>query len=119
LNLGPILRRVPIGIAYFVAILYILLIVSPALYCLQHACRGPELDGFMPAFFLSPWATVATGFCLANSIQHIRKKQSAWLFWPLAIIFGIILLATIAFLAWVIFFTVFHHSHLTITSPGK
>ncbi|HEX8813887.1 MAG TPA: hypothetical protein VF753_00145 [Terriglobales bacterium] len=114
-----VFRKVGLGIAYFVAILYILLIVSPAMYCLQHKCWGPDLDGFMPAFFLSPWATVAMGFTLGNAIQHIRKKQSVWLFWPLVIVFAIVLLATIALLAWIFFFTAFHRPHIDVTEPGK
>jgi hypothetical protein len=106
------LRRVSIGISYFVAIVYILLILLPAVYCLQHGCRGPELDGFMPAFFLGPWGAVATAFALRNAIQHIKKRQSwSWAFWPLAIIFAIVLLGTVAFFAWVIYETAFHRFH--------
>jgi hypothetical protein len=118
-NAGSILGKIAWGIAYFFAILYIVLTVWPAIYCWQHSCRGPDLDAFMPAFFLSPWGAVACGFTLGHAIQHIRKKQSLWLFWPLAIIFGLVLLGTIAFLGWVIFSTAFHRSHLVITQPGK
>jgi hypothetical protein len=103
------LRKLGLGISYFVTILYILLILLPAFYCLRHGCRGPELDGFMPAFFLGPWGAVATAFSLRNAIQHIRNRQSwSWAFWPLAIIFAIVLLGTIAFFAWVIYQTAFH-----------
>lgn len=103
------LRKLGLGIAYFVAVLYILLLILPAIYCWQHGCHGPELDGFMPAFFLSPWGTVACAFALRNSVQHIRKKHSwSWFFWPLAVILGVVLLGTIAFLAWVAYQTVSH-----------
>ena len=103
------LRKIGLAISYFVSIVYILLILLPAIYCLQHGCKGPELDGFMPAFFIGPWGAVATAFTLHNSIQHIRKRHSwSWVFWPLAIIFAIVLLATIAFFAWVIYETAAH-----------
>lgn len=103
------LRKIGLGISYFVAIVYILSILLPSIYCLRHGCRGPELDGFMPAFFLGPWGAVATAFSLRNAIQQIRKRQSwSWVFWPLAIIFVVVLLGTIAFFAWVIYETVSH-----------
>jgi len=104
------LRRVGLAISYFVAVLYILSILLPSIYCLQHGCKGPgELDAFMPAFFLGPVGAVTTAFSLRNSIQNIKKRQTwSWLFWPLAIIFAIVLLATIAFFAWVIFETAVH-----------
>jgi hypothetical protein len=70
---------------------------------------GPEGDAFMPAFFLTPVGTIATAFSLYNAIQHIRKTQSwSWVFWPLAIIFGIVLLAAIGFIALLIYHLIFH-----------
>jgi hypothetical protein len=73
---------------------------------LRHGCKGPgELDAFMPAFFLIPFGTITTAFSLHNAIQHIRKRQSTWLVWPLAIIFSIVLLGTISFIGWVIYQT--------------
>ena len=104
------LRKLGLAISYFVAIVYILLIVLPSVYCLRHGCRGPgELDAFMPAFMLGPWGAVASAFSLHNAIQHIRKRHSwSWAFWPLAIIFAIVLLGTIAFFAWVIYETATH-----------
>jgi hypothetical protein len=63
----------------------------------------------MPAFFLTPVGTIATAFSLYNAIQHIRKRQSwSWVFWPLAIIFGIVLLASIGFIALLIYHLTFH-----------
>ncbi|MFZ0760594.1 MAG: hypothetical protein WAM69_11630 [Candidatus Sulfotelmatobacter sp.] len=106
------LRKLGLAISYFIATVYILLILSPAVYCLQHGCRGPELDGFMPAFFLGPWGAVATAFSLRNAIQNIRKRQTwSWIFWPLAIIFAIVLIGTIAFFGWVIYETAAHHRY--------
>lgn len=103
------LGKIAIGFAYFVATLYILLILLPAEYCWQHGCHGPELDGFMPAFFLGPWGAVCTAFTLRNAIQQIRKRPSwSWFFWPLAILFAIVLAATIAFFGWVIYETAVH-----------
>jgi len=104
------LRRIGLAISYFIAIVYILSILLPALYCFRHGCRGPgELDAFMPAFFLTPVGTIATAFSLHNAIQNIRKRHSwSWAFWPLAIIFLIVLLGAIAFIAWVVYETAFH-----------
>ncbi len=103
------LRKLGLAIAYLYSFVYILSIVLPSVYCLQHGCRGAgELDAFMPAFFLGPWGAVATGFSLRNAILHIRKRSWPWLFWPLAIIFAIVLLGTIAFFGWVIYETASH-----------
>jgi len=103
------LRKLGLAISYFVTIVYILSIVLPAIYCLRTGCRGPgELDAFMPAFFLGPAGAIATAFSLRNAIQHIRNRSSwSWIFWPLAIIFAMVFIATIAFFAWVILKTVF------------
>jgi len=104
------LRKLGLAVSYFIAIVYILLILLPSVYCLRTGCRGPgELDAFMPAFMLGPWGAVASAFSLHNAIQHIRKRHSwSWVFWPLAIIFTIVLLGTIAFFAWVIYKTTAH-----------
>jgi hypothetical protein len=110
LGIGFMLRKLGLAISYFVAIVYVLSILLPSLYCLRHGCRGPgELDAFMPAFMLGPVGAVATAFSLRNAIQHIGKRQSwSWVFWPLAIIFAIVVLGTIAFFAWVIYETALH-----------
>jgi len=104
------LRKLGLAISYFIAIVYILSILLPSIYCLRHGCRGPgELDAFMPAFMLVPLGTIATAFSLYNAIQQIRKRQSwSWVFWPPAIIFAIVLLAAIVFIAWVIYETASH-----------
>jgi hypothetical protein len=105
------LRKLGLAISYFIAIVYIFSILLPSLYCFQHhGCRGPgELDAFMPAFALTPLGAIATAFSLRNAIQHIRKRQSwSWVFWPLAIIFAIVLLGVIALIALFIYYTVFH-----------
>ncbi len=106
------LRKLGLAISYFLASVYFLSILLPSLYCLRRGCRGPELDAFMPAFALLPFGSIAAGFSLHNAIQQIRKRQSwASVFWPLAIIFAIVLLATIAFVAWVIYETAFQRFH--------
>jgi hypothetical protein len=104
------LRRLGLAITYFVSIVYFLLILLPSVYCLQHGCRGPEGDAFMPAFFLTPFGAIATAFSLHNSIQHIRKRQSwSWVFWPLAIVFATVLLGAITFIVWLIYELATHH----------
>lgn len=103
------LRKVGLAISYFIAIVYILSIALPSIYCLRHGCRGPELDGFMPAFGLTPLGAIATAFSLRNAVQQIRKRQSwSWIFWPLAIIFAIVLLGVVALIALFIYYTVLH-----------
>jgi len=99
------LRNLGLGISYFIAIVYVLLIAWPSVYCLRHGCKGPgEGDAFMPAFFLTPFGVIATAFSLHNAIKQIRKKHSwSWAFWPLAIIFAIVLLGAIAFIAILIY----------------
>jgi hypothetical protein len=83
-----LLRKVGLAISYFVAIVYTLSLVLPAVYCLRNGCKGPsELDAFMPAFMLGPVGAITTAFSLRNATQHIKKRQSySWVFWPLAII---------------------------------
>jgi hypothetical protein len=104
------LRKLGLGISYFVAIIFVFSIVLPSLYCWRHGCRGPgELDAFMPAFALAPLGAIAAAFSLHNAIQHIRKRQSwSWAFWLLAIIFAIVLIGVIALIAFVIYHTAFH-----------
>jgi hypothetical protein len=103
------LRKLGLAISYFIAIVYIFSILLPSIYCLRHGCRGPEGDAFMPAFFLTPIGTIATACSLYNAIQQIRKRQSwSWVFWPLAIIFTIVLLGAIAFIALLIYHLAFH-----------
>ena len=104
------LRKLGLAISYFVAIVYVLSILLPSIYCVRHGCKGPEGDAFMPAFFLTPYGAIATAVSLYNAIQHIRKRQSwSWVFWPLAIIFAIVLLGTIAFIALLIYQLTIHH----------
>ncbi|MFZ0293112.1 MAG: hypothetical protein WAL52_05865 [Candidatus Sulfotelmatobacter sp.] len=104
------LGKLGLAISYFIAIVYIFSILLPGLYCLQHGCKGPgELDAFMPAFGLTPFGAIATAFSLQNAIQQIRKRSSwSWFFWPLAIIFAIVLLGVIALIALFIYYTVRH-----------
>ncbi len=105
-------RKISLAIAYFIASVYFLSILLPSIFCLRHGCKGPgELDAFLPAFALIPFGSIATVFSLRNAMQQIRKRQSwSWVFWLLAIIFAIVLLGTIAFIAWVIYETAFHRS---------
>lgn len=105
---GSMLRRLGLVISYVFTIVYILSILLPSLYCYRNGCRGPgELDAFMPAFLFTPLGGITTAVSLNNAIQHIRKKQSLWVFWPLAIIFGAILLGVAALIAVIIYYTVF------------
>jgi hypothetical protein len=108
-NKMAILRKLGLAITYSIASLYFFSILSPSIYCLRHGCRGPEGDAFMPAFFLTPVGTIATAFSLYNAIQQIRKRQPwSWVFWPVAVIFGIVLLGAIGFIALLIYHLAFH-----------
>jgi hypothetical protein len=104
------LRKIALAIAYFIAIIHVLLIVLPGLYCYQHGCKGPgEYDAFMPAFILIPASGIATAFAWRNAMQNIRKKHSwSWAFWPLAFIFGALLLSMTVVVVWVVYETVHH-----------
>jgi len=102
-------RKLGLWISYFVAIVYFLSILLPAIYCLQHGCKGPDLDAFMPAFMLTPLGAITTAFSLRNAIQQIKKRNSwSWAFWPLATIFAIVLLGAITLIALLTYFTAFH-----------
>lgn len=104
------IRKVALAILYFISLGYIFLIVSASVYCLQHGCKGPEGDIFMPAFFLTPLGIIALALSLRHSIQQISKRQSwSWLFWPLAIIFAVVLLAAVAFIVMLIYELASHH----------
>jgi hypothetical protein len=112
-EIGTMLRRLAIGVAYFIAIVYVLSIVWPCLYCYQHGWRGPgELDAFMPAFLFTPGGAIATAFSFRNSLQQIRRGQPwSWAFWPLAIIFGMVLVGVVAFVGWIVYVTVVQRLH--------
>ena len=103
-------RKLGLAISYFITTVYILSILLPSIYCLRHGCKGPgELDAFMPAFALTPIGAIATAFSLYNAIQHIRKRQSrSWIFWPLAIIFAMVLFGVVALIALFIYYTASH-----------
>ena len=103
-------RRLGLAIAYLLAIGYFFSILLPSIYCLRHGCRGGgEGDAFMPAFFLTPLGAIATAFSFHNAVQQIRKRESgAWAFWPLAIIFGIVLLGAVVFIGLLIYHVAFH-----------
>jgi hypothetical protein len=67
------LRRLGLGISYFIAIVYIFSILLPSIYCLRHGCKGPgELDAFMPAFALVPF-----GECprLSHCVTTTHQKK--------------------------------------------
>ena len=105
------LRKLGIGISYLIAIVYILSILLPLLYCYQHSwCKGPgEGDAFMPAFAFTPLGALGTALSLLHAIQQIRKRQQwSWLFWPLAIIFAVVLLGVIALVGLFVYYTVLH-----------
>jgi hypothetical protein len=100
------LRRLALAVPYIIAIGYILSILLPGYYCLTHGCRGPgELDAFMPAFLFTPLGAIATAFSLHNTIQHIRKNDSLWLYWPLAVIFSMVLLGVLVLIVWIVYHT--------------
>ncbi len=103
------LRRVGLAVSYFIAAVYIISILLPAMYCLRQGCRGPgELDAFMPAFMLTPLGSIGTAFSLRNSIQHIRRKSWSRAFWPLAVIFAIVLLGIAGLTSWIVYETAIH-----------
>lgn len=109
------LRKLALGVSYFFATAFIISFLVPfsslmdCVYSngLQH-CQGPDLDAFLLAAALTPFGTIGTAFALRNALHNIRKKQSLWLFWPLAIIFSIVLLGVLAMIAIVVIDDIFH-----------
>ena len=71
------LRKLGLAISYFIAVVYLLLILLPLLYCYQHQwCKGPgEGDGFMPAFMLTPLGAIATAFSSRCHTTHQEKTS--------------------------------------------
>ena len=98
--------KIILAFSYAITAIYILSILLPALYCYRHGCKGPDLDAFMPAFLFTPGGAITAIFCLIDTVQRIKKKQALWLFWPLAIIFSLVLLGVVVLIALVIFHTV-------------
>ena len=101
-------RKVALTISYILTTVYILSILLPALYCYSHGCKGPDLDAFMPAFAFTPLGAITTAISLYDSIQRIRKGQSPWFFWPLAIIFSVVLLGVVALIFGIVYNTALH-----------
>jgi hypothetical protein len=105
-----IVRKLGIAVSYIISIMYILLLLMPAFYCIQHECRGPDLDGFMPAVLFIPVGGIATAYSLRHAVRKIRRGGSwSWLFWSLAAIFVLVLAAIALFVAIMIYMTAFHH----------
>jgi hypothetical protein len=103
------LRKLALATFYVIAIAYIFSILLPAFYCFSHGCKGPgELDAFMPAFMLTPLGALATVVALLHAVQRIKNGQSPWLFWPLAIVFSIVLLGVLVLVAVIIVHTALH-----------
>jgi hypothetical protein len=106
-------RKIGLGISYFFAIAYIISFLVPfslllecvRLYGLQH-CQGNGLDAFLPAAALTPAGTIGAVFSLRNSIQNIRRHSRPWLFWPISIVFAIVLLGVAAMIVIVIVYDI-------------
>lgn len=103
------MRKLAIVIFYLISIGYVVLIVTPALYCIQNTCSGPDLDGFMPAFAFTPFGGIATIFSLRHATREIRRGGSwSWAFWFLTIVFVIVLAGIAALVAIGIYMTAIH-----------
>lgn len=103
------LRKIALGVSYFFASAFLVSFLVPfsfLMYCvhlhgLKH-CQGPDLDAFLPAAALTPFGTIGSAFCLRDAIQNIRKRRFPWLFWPLAVIFSLVLLGVAIMIAVVV-----------------
>jgi hypothetical protein len=104
------MRRLGLAISYFVAIVYVISILLPSIYCLRTGCKGPaELDAFMPAFLLTLPGVAATAVSLVNAVQNIKKNHpQSWAFWPLAIVFSAVLFGGVCLILWMVYQTVVH-----------
>jgi hypothetical protein len=112
-------RKLGLGISYFFAFAFIISFLVPLSFLLEcvrlyglQPCQGPDLDAFLPAAALTPFGAVGTAFSLRNSIQNIRRHSRPWLFWPLAVIFSIVLLGVAVMIAVVVFYDT--HGNLVI-----
>ncbi len=87
-------------ITFIAAFLWIFLILWPLSYCISKGCSGPDLDGFMPAFLLTPYGLP----CFIWTIFYILKKiwpnsaavqvieKTVWIMLAVAVIGGIMYL---------------------------
>jgi hypothetical protein len=113
-------RKLGLAVCYVIAIGYIFSILLPAFYCYSNGCKGPgDLDAFTPAFLFTPVGALGTAVSLTNTIQQIRKKHYPWAFWPLAVIFSIVLLGVVVLIAWVIYYTAFHRGGTLQRFPNR
>ncbi len=79
--------------------LFVLSLGLPSAYCFQHGCRGPELDGFMPALMLAPFGAPALALSMRATIRKMRSG-SPWSYigWPIVIVQGTTLAGVAGFI---------------------
>ena len=70
-------------LAFSAAAIWLLLLIYPADYCLQHGCSGPvggqNIDGFLPAFGFAPIGGPAVLWSLYVLVRRIwpgRVRQA-------------------------------------------
>jgi hypothetical protein len=66
-------------IAFVIAVLWVLLVLSAAEYCLVHGCSGPNgnnIDGFLPAFALAPIGAPALIWSFVILLRWAGRKLS-------------------------------------------
>ncbi len=97
------MQRLVLIIAYIIGGLWILSLVLPASYCLQHHCSGPDYDGFMPAFAIAPIGGLAALIALPHAIQGTKKQTWSWVFWLFAVVFAINLASVALFVVIAVF----------------
>jgi hypothetical protein len=63
-------------VAPIISILYVASIVLGFSSCPHYACRGTEIDAFLPAFGLSPFGIPALAIWLYATIKQIRRNEA-------------------------------------------
>lgn len=65
-------------LAFAAAVIWLLLLVYPADYCLEHGCSGPSggqnIDGFLPAFGFAPIGAPALLWSLFILVKRIWRR---------------------------------------------
>ena len=99
-----------IGVLHSVSALFILSILGPLAYDLQHGW-GSAGDGYMLPFILIPIGGPAVALSLLADVKEIQTKSSwSWAWWPVVLVLGITMIAVIGFIVLLAGNLLFHKS---------
>jgi hypothetical protein len=99
-----------IGVLHGVSALFILAILGPLAYDLQHGW-GSAGDGYMLPFILIPLGGPVVALSLLADIKQIQTKSTwSWTLWPAVVVSGITLIAVMGFVVLLVGNLLFHKS---------